>query len=284
MMFHKVLIFVLFASGMVVAQFRSANLSGTVADEKGMPLGGVGIKVTFLTPNRDFVGPTLVREVWSGLTEEDGNYRVPSLLLGSYQVETSLTGFDTSFRFLPLRTSADEMILDFTLKAEEIPEAVQRPTSLSEPESRESVNEPVPVATNQSELILPDAQLTSPPTESPPTELPPTSQLGFTSSRAVVRAIQIAAFQTRQKAEALRAKLQDADFAVYVVEINVLPGSARYHRVRVGPFDTREEARGVGSNVRSRFPREIPGFWIVSYFSRPEMSDRPFWPCHSSLA
>ena len=155
-MFHKVLIFVLFASGMVVAQFRSANLSGTVADEKGMPLGGVGIKVTFLTPNRDFVGPTLVREVWSGLTEEDGNYRVPSLLLGSYQVETSLTGFDTSFRFLPLRTSADEMILDFTLKAEEIPEAVQRPTSLSEPESRESINEPVPVATNQSELISPD--------------------------------------------------------------------------------------------------------------------------------
>ncbi len=88
-MFHKALICVLFASGVALAQFRTANLAGTVADEAGIPLGGVGIKVTFLTPSRDFVGPTLVREVWSGLTEEDGNYRVPGLQLGSYQIEAS---------------------------------------------------------------------------------------------------------------------------------------------------------------------------------------------------
>jgi len=264
-MFHKALIFVLFASGMVLAQFRTANLSGTVAGEVGMPLEGVGIKVTFLTPSRDFVGPTLVREVWSGLTEEDGNYRVPSLLLGSYQVEASLAGFDTNLRWVPLRTSADEMILDITLKAEDIPEAVQRPTSLPGPESRAPINEPVPVATNESERISPDAQLTPPPAELPPTEPPPTSQLGFTSSRAVGLAIQIAAFQTRQKAEGLRAKLQEAGFTAYVVETDVPPGSARYYRVRVGPFDTLEEAQRVASNVRSRFPQQIPDFWIVSY-------------------
>lgn len=255
MMFHKALIFVLFGSGMVLAQFRTANLSGTVSGEAGMPLEGVGIKVTFLTPSRDFVGPTLVREVWSGLTEEDGNYRVPSLLLGSYQVEASLAGFDTKLRWLPLRTSADEMILDFTLKAEDIPEAVQRFTSLPGPASREPINEPVPVATNQSEHISPDAR------PSPP----PTSQLGFTASRPVGFAIQIAAFRTRQKAEGLRARLQEAGFTAYVVETEFLPGSARYYRVRVGPFDTREEAQRVASNLRSRFPREIPDFWIASY-------------------
>lgn len=55
-MFHKTLIFVLFASGMVLAQFRTASLSGTIVDEAEMPLGGVGIKVTFLTPSRDFGG------------------------------------------------------------------------------------------------------------------------------------------------------------------------------------------------------------------------------------
>ncbi len=75
-MFQKVLIFVLFGSGMVLAQFRTASLSGTIADGAEMPLGGVGIQVTFLTPSRDFVGPTLVRKVWSGLTKEDGHYRV----------------------------------------------------------------------------------------------------------------------------------------------------------------------------------------------------------------
>ncbi len=230
-----------------------------------MPLEGVGIKVTFLTPSRDFVGPTLVREVWSGLTEEDGNYRVPSLLLGSYQVEASLAGFDTNLRWVPLRTSADAMILDIILKAVDIPEVVQRSTSLPGPENREPINEPVPVATNQSERIPPDAQLTPPPAELPPTEPPPTIQLGFTSSRAVGLAIQIAAFQTRQKAEGLRDKLQDAGFTAYIVEADVLPESARYYRVRVGPFDTREEAQRVASNMRSRFPREIPDFWIVSY-------------------
>ncbi len=259
-MFHKALIFVLFGSGMVLAQFRTASLSGTIADEAGMPLEGVGIQVTFLTPSRDFVGPTLVRKVWSGVTKEDGHYRLPGLLLGSYQVEVSLAGFETNFRWVPLRTSADEIILDITLKAADIPGAVQRPPSLPELESREPINEPVPVATNESERISPDAQ-PSP----PPAELPPPSQPGFTSSRAVVVAIQIAAFQTRQRAEELRATLQAAGFSAYVVETEVPPGSARYYRVRVGPFDTREEAQRVALNVQSRFPQQIPDYWIVSY-------------------
>ncbi len=43
-MFHKVLIFVLFGLGMVLAQFRTASLSGTITDEAEMPLGGVGFK------------------------------------------------------------------------------------------------------------------------------------------------------------------------------------------------------------------------------------------------
>ena len=265
-MFHKVLIFVLFGSGMVLAQFRTASLSGTIADEAKMPLGGVGIKVTFLTPSRDFVGPTLVREVWSGLTKEDGHYSVPGLLLGSYQVEASLAGFETNFRWVPLRTSADEIILDITLTAADLPGAVQRPPSRPELESREPINEPAPAAINQGERISPDSQPSPPPPEArPPTEPPPTSQPGFTSSRAVLITIQIAAFQTRQRAEELRATLQAAGFAAYVVETEVPPGSVRYYRVRVGPFDTREEARGVGANVQSRFPKQVPDYWIVSY-------------------
>ena len=265
-MFHKVLIFVLFGSGLVLAQVRTAGLSGTIADEAGMPLEGVGIQVTFLTPSRDFVGPTLVREVWSGPTKEDGHYRLPGLLLGSYQIEASLAGFETNFRWVPLRTSADEIILDITLTAADIPGAVKRQPSLPEPGSREPINEPVPVATNQSDRISPDAQPSPPPPEArPPTEPPPTDQPGFTSPRSVGLAIQIAAFQTRQRAEELRATLQAAGFSAYVVETEVPPGSARYYRVRVGPFDTREEAQRVASNVQSRFPQQVPDYWIVSY-------------------
>jgi SPOR domain len=265
-MFHKALIFVLFGSGMVLAQIRTASLSGTIADEANMPLGGVGIQVTFLTPSRDFVGPTLVRKVWSGLTKEDGHYRVPNLLLGSYQVEASLAGFETNFRWVPLRTSADEIILDITLQAADIPGTVQRPPSLPELESREPINEPAPAAINQGERLSPDAQPSPPPPEARPSTEPPSSaQPGFASPRGVGLAIQIAAFKTRQTAEGLRATLQAAGFAAYVVETEVPPGSARFYRVRVGPFDTREEAQRVASNVQSRFPQQIPDYWIVSY-------------------
>jgi cell division septation protein DedD len=269
-MFYKALIFVLFTSGMVLAQFRTANLTGTVANEAGVPLGDVGIKVTFLTPSRDFVGPTMVREVWSGVTKEDGDYKVPDLLLGSYQVEASSAGFYTNFRWVPLRTSADEMILDITLKSNEISEAVPREVALPVPENREPIDEPVPVVTNGSQRISPVARRSQPPVQSPaaeppPTEEPPSSQRDFTDSRSVGLAIQIAAFQTRRNAEGLQAKLQDAGFDAYVVETDVPSESARYYRVRVGPFDTREEARGVASNVQSRFPQQIPDYWIVSY-------------------
>lgn len=278
-MFYKALILVLLAPGVVLAQFRTANLSGTVASEAGMPLGDVGIRVTFLTPSRDFVGPTMVREVWSGVTREDGGYKVPNLLLGSYQVEASSAGFYSNFRWVPLRTSSDEMILDITLKSNEPSDAAQaqRQVSLPEPGSREPIDQPVPVVTNGSPRPSPVARRTprpveppQPPVQLPPVEMappdePPARQPVMTSSRAVGLAIQIAAFQTRRNADGLQAKLQNAGFDAYVVETEVRPGSARYYRVRVGPFDTREEARAVASNVQSRFPQQIPDYWIVSY-------------------
>lgn len=278
MMLHKLLIFVLFASGTLLAQFKTASLSGTVADEAGRPLGGARIRVTFLTPSRDFVGPTVVREVWSGVTGEDGDYDVPSLLLGSYQVEASSAGFYTNFRWVPLRTSSDEMILDITLKADQAREPVQKQTSLPEPSSSEAMNGRTPITTDRSHLTpevyrspsrveraaVEPTPIEPAAVEQPAIQSPPTTQPDFRSSRDAGLAIQIAAFQTRERAEGLQSRLQNAGFSAYVVEADVRPGSARYYRVRVGPFDTREQAHGVASKVQSRFPREVADFWIVS--------------------
>jgi hypothetical protein len=87
------------------------------------------------------------------------------------------------------------MILDITLTAAEIPGAVQGPPSLPGPESREPVNQPVPVATNKSERISPDAQPSPPPselalaepqpTEPQPTAEPPTVQEPVKTQREV---------------------------------------------------------------------------------------------------
>ena len=171
------------------------------------------------------------------------------------------------------------------MTAVDIPGMVQRPPSLPEPESREThQTSRRQLQSTRVKPISPDAQPLPPPPEArPPTEPPPTVQPGFTSPRAVVVAIQIAAFQTRQRAEELRATLQAAGFAAYVVETEVPPGSARYYRVRVGPFDTREEAQRVASNVQSRFPQQIPDYWIVFLLAVQRTREMPRGVCPSSL-
>ena len=77
-------------------------------------------------------------------------------------------------------------------------------------------------------------------------------------------AVQIAASRRRQEAEELRTLWGSRDYTAYVVEADI-PGSGRYYRVRVGPFDIQEKAREVASDIRSRFPQELPDFWIVPY-------------------
>jgi len=91
-----------------------------------------------------------------------------------------------------------------------------------------------------------------------------TDRRALVHSQAVGFAVQIAAFQGRRKAEGLQTTLQDRGYPAYVVEAEI-PDSGRHYRVRVGPFDTKEEAREVASNIQDRFPREVPDFWILSY-------------------
>ncbi len=239
------------------AQVTTATISGTVADEAGAPLGGVQISVIFLAPNRDFVGPTRVAEAWSGPTGEEGDYIVPNLPLGTYQVEASLTRFETAVRWVPLRTRADEVVLDFTLKATELVARVRGETALSGPQSGEQIDEPAPGAIVRSDSN--DVERSP-----PPTEPPPTNQLDSTSTSGVGFAVQIVASRTRQEAEKSRTLWEGRGYTVYVVEADV-PGLGRYYRVRVGPFDTQEEASEVTSNMQSRFPQELPDFWIVPY-------------------
>jgi len=131
------------------------------------------------------------------------------------------------------------------------------PTARQVLQSKEPIDEPAPVVTNQSDST--DVE------RSPaPTERPPTNQLGSTSNRGVGFAVQIAASRTRQEAEKSRILWEGRGYTAYMVEADI-PGSGRYNRVRVGPFGTQEEAREVASNMQSRFPQELPDFWIVPY-------------------
>jgi cell division protein FtsN len=59
--------------------------------------------------------------------------------------------------------------------------------------------------------------------------------------------VQVAAYKSKDPADALRAKLAAAGYEAYVVQIDT-PGSARY-RVRVGSFAARESAQQVADRI-----------------------------------
>ena len=68
--------------------------------------------------------------------------------------------------------------------------------------------------------------------------------------------IQVAAYKSKEPAEALRAKLAAAGYEAYVVQVDT-PGSARY-RVRVGSFASRESAQQVAERIVGE--RSLPAF------------------------
>ena len=162
---------------------------------------------------------------WSVLTSEEGKYLASRLPLGGYRVEASLASFATAIQSASLDIQ-NEARLDFMLRAAE--------------------------NTHQES-----------PTQYRGVQQPPTNQLTSTGRQAERFAVQLASYRTRPRAEGLRAMLEDVGYGAYVVVSNV-PPSGRYYRVRVGPFDTREEAREIALNMQSRLSDLLPDFWIVS--------------------
>ncbi len=161
---------------------------------------------------------------WSVLTSEEGKYLASRLPLGGYRVEASLASFATAIQSASLDIR-NEARLDFMLRAAE--------------------------NTHQEST-----------TQYRGVQQPPTNHFALTGRQAERFAVQLASYRTRPRAEGLRAMLEDLGYTAYVVVSNV-PPSGRFYRVRVGPFDTREEAREIALNMQSRLSDLLPDFWIV---------------------
>jgi len=88
------------------AQATNGIISGTVTDASGAAVPGVTIQVKN-------VNTGVTRTV---LTNEQGRYRVPDLLVGAYEVQGALPGFQTVVqRGIPLRVGS-ERVVDFSLQ------------------------------------------------------------------------------------------------------------------------------------------------------------------------
>jgi cell division protein FtsN len=116
---------------------------------------------------------------------------------------------------------------------------------------------PVDVAADGEEPVDPQVRReqerprapSAPPVEPPPVAAPPAGRL----------AVQVGAFTTSEKAEALANSLRGKGFPVYVSP-GTAAGEPRW-RVRVGPLATRDEAERAADRLKRR--EKLPT-WILS--------------------
>jgi len=116
-----------------------------------------------------------------------------------------------------------------------------------------SVVEPPPVSVEEDRL--PMTELTLPLTTDREL-IAPIHEANFT--------VQVAAFRQYQDAESLRNLLQDYGHPSYVVEAEI-PDAGSYYRVRVGQYETADEAWDSGWFLEAQFSDVIPDPWIVPY-------------------
>ena len=112
--FWQVLVCVFLFGATVLAQVNTGTISGTVSDSTGAVIPGAG--VTILN-----VDTGISRTV---TTDAAGRYRAPQLGLGSYDVTTESSGFQTSVRAGITLTVGREAAVDFTLQVGAVTERV----------------------------------------------------------------------------------------------------------------------------------------------------------------
>src|SRR5690242_6809304 len=95
-----------FALSTLFAQVNTGTISGSVTDQTQAVLPGVAVKVSNVETG-------ITRTVVTG---SRGEYKVPSLVVGTYEVHAEMTGFESSVRSGITLTVGREEVVDFTLK------------------------------------------------------------------------------------------------------------------------------------------------------------------------
>ncbi len=114
-------VFFLFAGILANAQVRSATLSGTIQDASGKVIVGAEVVVLEVATN----------QTYKAKSNETGNFTVPYLPGGSYNVTVKQTGFETSAQEGIAVGTGDSVHLDIALKVGSANEVVQVNTEAS---------------------------------------------------------------------------------------------------------------------------------------------------------
>jgi hypothetical protein len=98
----------------VQAQATTGTILGTAKDRSGAVLPGVAVTVTNIETG-------IVR---SAVTGEKGEYRVPALAIGNYEVQAELPGFQTAIRKGITLSVGQEAVIDISLNVGNVAEHV----------------------------------------------------------------------------------------------------------------------------------------------------------------
>jgi DedD protein len=151
------------------------------------------------------------------------------------------------------------MLLDTTPRPvrEDVAITVASPPPVPKPAdnaatAEEKVGEPAPIRSEPPATAEPPMPASSAPLPPPPAAAPPSSpgKPAVAAASAPDRfAVQVAALSSAAAAKELLARLKKSGFSAYVEAVST--GETTLHRVRIGPFASREEAQRAADKARA---------------------------------
>jgi hypothetical protein len=98
----------------LAAQVETATISGTATDSSGAALVGAAVQARNVATNI----------TQSTVTDPEGRYRIPDLPVGNYEVQTSLSGFQTVVHKSITLTVGANLVVDFSLPVGQVSQTV----------------------------------------------------------------------------------------------------------------------------------------------------------------
>ncbi|MBI2817401.1 MAG: TonB-dependent receptor [Acidobacteria bacterium] len=112
--FWTALIFLCLSCGIMMAQVTTGTISGTARDASGAVMPGAGVSIRHVETG-------IARAV---TTDAEGRYLVPNLALGGYDVQATMSGFQTQVRTGITLTVGQQAVVNFTLQPGAVAESV----------------------------------------------------------------------------------------------------------------------------------------------------------------
>src|SRR5277367_1760114 len=128
----------------VAAQVETATISGTATDSSGAALVGAAVQAKN-------VGTNVTQ---STVSDSAGRYRISDLSIGTYEVRTSLSGFQTVVHKSITLTVGADLVVDFSLSVGQVTQTVSVEGAISRVETQSATVSSLVTPEQMSQLPL----------------------------------------------------------------------------------------------------------------------------------